>query len=259
MAVLPAAGRATRLSHLPCSKEVLPVGLGNERSVVAHRVKVVSHYILESLFFAGIKTCFVIIDPAKTDIPKYLKNNAGIDGLEIAYRSIENSPNTPSTLDSAYPFVKNKWLALGFPDMVLPDSRIFSRLVNQCEEGVDVLLGLFPASQPHNVDMVDVGPDGRVCNLLIKPAETVLSKTWGIALWSPRFSQFMHDYLSEPSSASSSTPLSASSSKELFVGDVIIAALQKGFNVKGVDVSELPYLDIGTVENYGQLFTTMQK
>ncbi len=247
IAVLPAAGQATRLSPLPCSKEILPVGLGHDLSLVASRIKVVSHYLLEGIFCAGIRECVVILDPSKMDIPRYLGGNGGIDGLNIVYRYIEDSPNTPTTLNIAFPLVCDKWVALGFPDMMFSDRDIFARLVHQYETGVDVLMGLFPATQPHNVDMVDVGADGWVRHVLMKPSQSTLTRTWGVALWGPRFSQFMNEYLKKNAQMPSL--------KELFVGDIIVAAIQDGLHVKGVDVSESPYLDIGTVENYARLFS----
>ncbi len=247
VAILPAAGRATRLSPLPCSKEILPVGLGEDWSLVTSRIKVISHYLLEGLFYAGIKECLVIVDPSKMDIPKYLGSDGGINGLNIVYRYIEGSPNTPVTLNTAFPFIRDKWVALGFPDMMFSDREIFTRLVCQYEASADVLIGLFPATQPHNVDMVDVGGDGWVRHLEMKPPQSTLTRTWGIALWGPRFSQFMNDYLQKSPQVLSS--------KELFVGDIIVAAIKNGLRVKGVDVSESPYLDIGTVENYARLFS----
>ena len=53
--LVPAAGRATRIQPLPCSKELLPVGFqatGRLDDDQALRPKVVSHYLLESMFRA---------------------------------------------------------------------------------------------------------------------------------------------------------------------------------------------------------------
>ena len=51
------------------------------------------------------------------------------------------------------------------------------------------------ADKPEKVDMVESGPDQLVKNIVIKPQQTELTLTWGIAVWTPGFTQFLHDYL----------------------------------------------------------------
>ena len=52
VAVIPAAGRGTRISPSPCSKEIYPVGWQTING--KKKPKVISQYLLESLRSAGI-------------------------------------------------------------------------------------------------------------------------------------------------------------------------------------------------------------
>ena len=70
VAVLPAAGRSLRLAPLPCSKEILPVGL-QAMAGQGPRLRVVSHYLLECLHKADIRMGYIVIRQGKWDIPAY--------------------------------------------------------------------------------------------------------------------------------------------------------------------------------------------
>jgi glucose-1-phosphate thymidylyltransferase len=90
--------------------------------------------------------------------------------------------------------------------------------------------------------MVDVDEQDQVRKIIIKPSQTHLCYTWGIAVWAPVFTEFLHEHLA---------PLKglAAAHDELSVGDVLQAAIDKGLRVKGLQVSDEPYLDIGTPED----------
>jgi glucose-1-phosphate thymidylyltransferase len=57
--IVPAAGQATRISPLPCSKELYPIALRRGQS--GARPKVVSHYLFEHMRQAGIRKAYVIL------------------------------------------------------------------------------------------------------------------------------------------------------------------------------------------------------
>ena len=67
---------------------------------------------------------------------------------------------------------------------------------------------------------------------------------WGIAVWTPAFTQFLHEYL---------IPLKAdgnfSQQPELPIGDIIQAAIIKGLRVEAEPFPDGSYLDIGTPED----------
>jgi len=61
VAVIPAAGMATRLAPLPCSKELIPIGFGAIGQEKKFRPKVVSHYLLEMFKLARIKKAYIVL------------------------------------------------------------------------------------------------------------------------------------------------------------------------------------------------------
>ena len=123
VAVLPAAGRSRRLAPLPCSKEILPVGLGIIPGCDGKRPKVASHYLLECLQQAGVRKGYVVICQGKWDIPAYWGDGSRL-GMDLAYVAIEGSSGPPDTIDRAYPFVKDKIVAFGFPDITKANLKI---------------------------------------------------------------------------------------------------------------------------------------
>ena len=100
--------------------------------------------------------------------------------------------------------------------------------------------------------MVEVDDDFSVRRIMIKPSHTDLRLTWGIAIWTPVFTQFMHDHLQTIQDEFESPK---NTDKELHVGDVIQAAIENGLRVRSVKVSEEPYTDIGIPENLAKLRT----
>ncbi len=164
--------------------------------------------------------------------------------MHLAYLMV-NRPTcgVPYTLDEAYPFVQDKLVALGLPDVLFESEDSFTRLLaRQLSHSVDVVLGLSRADRPEKVDMVDIDDKGRVRGIVIKPNKTQLVYSWIIALWKPRFTHFMHEYLAAMSG-------STGEQSELFLGDILEAAISCGLSVEGVPVSDDSCLDIGTPED----------
>lgn len=240
--LIPAAGRATRIAPLPCSKEIYPVGFRRADGREHVRPKVVSHYLLEKLQSAGVLKAFIILRDGKWDIPSYFGDGSFLN-MHLAYLMMGLPYGVPYTLDQAYPYVQDSIVALGFPDIMFqPDDAYSGLLAKQQTSKADIVLGVFPATQPHKTDMVELDSEGQILSLDIKPAETDLLYTWQIAVWTPRFTHFMHTYIS-------SRDTTEMESVELFVGDVIQAAIINGFRVDSVLFENGNYLDIGTPED----------
>ncbi len=102
-----------------------------------------------------------------------------------------------------------------------------------------MVLGLFPADRPEIMDVVEVDAEGGVRRIVVKPAHTTLTQTWGLALWTPAFTEFLHDRLQGPASGEGA---------ELHVGHLIQAAIEAGLRVEAITVSGQPFLDIGVPE-----------
>lgn len=239
--VVPMAGKATRLPGLPCSKEIFPLGSGHSDSPETHPTAVCEG-LLGQMQTAGVQDVYIVIRDGKWDIPAYLGDGSRL-GLNLAYLMMGRPFGTPYSIDQAYPFVREHRVALGFPDMCFDQSPIFSTLLaHQEASGADLVLGVFPADRPQKVDMLELDADYRIQQLVIKPTTTTLQLTWGVAIWTPVFTAFMHTWLAAHSHTADHSP-------EVYVGDVVRAALEAGLDVQGVPVSTQPFIDIGTWED----------
>lgn len=243
--LVPAAGLARRLAPLPGSKELLPLW----PSTAGGQPRAVCEHVLTKMQDAGIGRAFVLLRQGKWDIPAYLAAREP-SALAIAYLVATLPYGVPFTLDTAYPFVKTQRVALGFPDILFDADDAFGQvLAKQNQSGCDVMLGLFPADQPHTMDMIEI-EGSRVRRILIKPAATTLRLSWAIATWNPAFTCFMHEHLAE-------LMRRGKTQNEVHVGDVLQAAIEAGLCVEGTSVSTTPYLDIGNPDGlrraYGRL------
>lgn len=246
--LLPAGGKATRIAPLPCSKELYPVGFRPVDQGRSLRPKVVCHYLLEKMRLAGVTKAYVILRKGKWDIPAYLGDGTILD-MHLGYLILNLPFGVPFTLDQAYPFVQDAMVIFGFPDIIFqPDDAFVQLLAKQKETNVDIVLGLFPAHQPHKMDMVDLSTDGQIRKIEIKPIRTHLSYTWIIAVWTPKFTYFMHQYVSagKKSNMNDKTAGNSKEQVEVYLGNVIQAAIQKDLRIDKVFFDDGNYLDIGT-------------
>jgi glucose-1-phosphate thymidylyltransferase len=243
--LLPAGGTAARISPIPCSKEIFPVGFHPPGSPLGRRPKAAAHYLIEKMQAAGAQKAYFILREGKWDIPAYF-GDGGVAGLPLAYLMMGLPYGVPFTLDQAYPFVGDATVLFGFPDILFQPGDAFARLLNrQAETRADLVIGLFPAHQAHKMDMVELDPNGRVLGITIKPRQTHLRYTWIIAVWGARFSDFMHEFVAL---RKKNQPYEQGQ-RELYLGDVIQAAIQEGERVDNVLFSDGSYIDIGTPED----------
>ena len=243
--LIPAGGKAARLSPLPFSKELYPVGfqrLDNGRSL---HPKPVCVYLLEKMRLADTTEAYIVLREGKWDIPAYLCDGKMLN-MHLAYLMMDLPFGVPYTLDQAYPFAQDAIVVFGFPDIIFqPDDAFVSLLAKQAESSADIVLGLFQAPQPHKMDMVGLDSEGQICEIQIKPTSTNFCYTWIIAVWAPSFTHFMHEYVSVNQKKSDT----AIRNRELFFSDVINAAMQNDVQVDNVIFDDGICLDIGTPEN----------
>lgn len=249
--MLPAGGKATRIAPLPCSKELFPLGFRPADQDRSLRPKVACHYLLEKMRLAGVAKAYVILRKGKWDIPAYLGDGTMLD-MHLGYLIMNLPFGVPYTLDQAYPFVKDAMVIFGFPDIIFqPDDAFVQLLTKQTESNADIVLGLFLAHQPHKMDMVDFSSDGQIRKIEIKPVKTHFRYTWIIAVWTPKFTCFMHEYVLAGQKNHMKDKAVANSKKqdEVFLGDVIQSAIQNDLRIDTVLFNDGDYLDIGTPED----------
>lgn len=241
--LLPAAGQATRVAPLPCSKELFPIGFRSAADGKNIRPKVAAHYLLETMRWAGITKVYIVLREGKWDIPGYFGDGSMLD-MNLAYLTMSSSLGPPYTLDQAYPFVRKALVAFGFPDIIFKVQDAFKQLIRrQSQTGADVVLGLFPAHRPSEVDMVDINRHGQVSSISIKPPSTTLRYTWSLAVWTSCFTHFMHRYLKLKKPGKTPQQL------EISVGHVFQAAIRADLHFDTVVFDDDTWVDIGTPED----------
>ena len=259
--LLPAGGRGTRISPLPMSKELFPIGFkdwgnptqGNQPSGL--RPKVACQYLLDNMRRAGITTAFIILRPGKWDIPDYLGDGSFL-GMNLAYLTIHVPFGVPFSLNQAYPFIQDATVAIGFPDILIQPEDAYARLLDRLRQtNADVVLGLFPTDQPEKVGVVDYDEhNGRVSGIFEKSNFTHLRYMWAIALWQPAFTEFLNGFIQDKLQAligtrSPQTLTQMPPYTEIPIGDVIQAAIDAGLHVNSYPFETGSYLDIGTPDN----------
>jgi glucose-1-phosphate thymidylyltransferase len=245
--VLPAGGRGARIEPLPCSKEIFPVGFRRAQGAEGVRSKAVSHYLLEKMRVADIRKAYFILREGKWDIPKYFGDGSIVE-MNLGYLMMRLPFGPPYTLDQAYSFVRHSIVAFGFPDILFDGDDAFVKLLDrQAATGAEVVLGLFPVEHPQTMDMIEVDSNGKVLSIAIKPPVTNLNYGWIIAVWTPVFTQFLHEYLlSLQPQAQCALERDTEYRSELSVGHVLQASLRAGLRIQGVQFPQGSYLDIGT-------------
>jgi glucose-1-phosphate thymidylyltransferase len=247
--LVPAGGKATRIAPLPCSKELYPIGFRALDGSGGVRPKVVCHYLLEKFSSAGATKTYIILRPGKWDIPSYFGDGT-IVNIHLAYLMVQVPFGAPYTLDQAYAFVKDAVVVFGFPDILFEPNDAFVKLLDrQVATGADVVLGLFSSDRPQVMDMVEVGKNGQARAIVIQPSQTELRDAWIIAVWTPAFTRFLHEYLQGLQNGHFSDTEGVVRHGELSVGQVFQVAIKNGLRVQTVRFPEHAFLDIGTPEN----------
>lgn len=247
--LVPAAGRANRIAPLPCSKELYPIGFHKVEGTDGLRPKVVSHYLLEKMRIAGVRKAYVILRQGKWDIPAYWGDGKML-GMDLAYVVIEDSSGPPDTIDRANSFVKDKIVAFGFPDILFRPTDVFAKLLARLNRsGGDVVLGLFPAHDTKAMDMINIDARLRVRAIHLKPRKTRLKYAWLCAVWTPVFTEFLHQFLHRVRKGKNASLIGnrrIDPGGDIPVGAVLRAAVQNKLKVEGVTFPTGRYIDIGT-------------
>lgn len=255
--LIPAAGRGTRVAPLPGSKELFPVGQapapdGTPRPVVA------SQYLLTAYRAAGVQTVYWILRDGKWDIPAYWGDGHRLR-MHFAYCMMRRPYGVPFTINQAAPFIRDRTVLLGFPDILFHPPNLFAQLHNRLlQEDADVVLGCMPVSDPARVDVVERAPNGSVQSVHVKRADSPLRTAWMCAAWQPAFTRWLHHRLDEilPSLEQESLDPKSLKQRELHLGHLFQDALDDGLTIQSVYVPEGHFLDIGTPESLHRAMST---
>lgn len=213
------------------------------------RLHVASENLIRYYRKAGISEIFFIIRKGKWDIPEYYGDGSGQD-VNIGYLIMNCDFGVPFTLSQAYPFIRDKTVAMGFPDIVFHPEDAFSSLIDHLSTSDDdVVLAISPHNDPTRVDMVEFDANGRISDFIIKHDTTDLKYSWFIALWKPVFTRFLRDFTDDHIRSDMDRIRDRDGHmREIYIGDVIIAGIRAGIKTGHVIFEEGRYEDIGTPE-----------
>ena len=245
--VIPAGGQATRLAHLPCSKELFPIGWHVDRKDQV-KPKVVSQYLLEKYKAVGIRKCYFILRKGKWDIPQYYGDGEVVD-MDLAYLMMNLPHGHPFTVDQAFPFTKNSLVAFGYPDILFaPDDAFVQLLKKHHKTKADLVLGIFPINEGQRwTDFLEFDKSGKIETIsLAGPPKATQRVGWAIALWTPAFSSFIHEFLL---SAVNDNRLTAVGGKEYTMNHIFQAALDSGVSMDYVLFGSGFVHDVGTPDD----------
>jgi len=238
--IVPMAGKGSRLGKLPFSKELYPVDYENGK------LKVVANHLMDSMVDAGVSQIHIVIRDGKWDIPAYYKSTFS-NKTPICYHITEYEYGVPFSVNQANAFLNDKHVVLGFPDILFKPKNACKNIVDQLlSSDVSIVLGLFPVSNPTKYDMVLIDDNDLVQDIVIKPTETTYKYGWILAAWKSPFNHYLNQFIQSSLSSKTSDELINS---EIFFGDVIIAAIESGLQVKGVVFDKGKSVDLGTPEN----------
>ncbi len=248
--IIPAAGTASRISPLPCSKEIYPIGFPQTSGAAPSAPEVACGWLLRSMKTAGVQTANVILRPGKWDIPAHLKNG-GAFGMNLSYLIMTRPYGVAYTVDTAYPFIGERPVVFGFPDILFePQSALSAMLTRFHAAKSDIVLGLFSATTPEKMDMVALNAHGNVTEIDIKPTRTALKYTWILSVWGHRFSEFLHQRVAAHHRTLTPSQKEKWDGKgELHLGVVFQEALAAGFRVDHLTFEQGTYVDIGTPDD----------
>jgi glucose-1-phosphate thymidylyltransferase len=243
--LLPLAGRATRLSPLPFSKAMYPIGFRSFEDGTV-RPKVVCHYLLEKMRLAGIRKAYLALRSGAWDIPTYLGDGAIVD-MDLAYLVVRLLKGVPYSLDQAYPFVKDAIVALGFPDILFDPIDGFKIALDHLEQsGSDVVLGVLPIRLPQTLGDVGVDAQGNVQTVLDRSEREDLPYSWYFAVWQPTFTEFLHEQVQAAENDSIPHDELGRAQPEAALGEILQKAIQAGLQISAQVFDDGAYLDIGT-------------
>ena len=238
LGLIPAAGHGYRISPLPGSKELFPIGFReiHQGEEIQLRPKVISQYLIDNMLQAGARKIFTVLARGKTDIMDY-HGSRNAHGGSIAYLFDDNVRGMPYTMDVAWPWIKGNTVLFGMPDTIFTPADAFSQLLaQQRTSNADLTLGVFPTDCPEKLCPVALNASGRVITMTDKPENPEINNTWGCGVWAERFSEFMHAYLNS----------SAARNGETVLAEVFLAALDEGLRIYGLYFDDGEYVDIGT-------------
>jgi glucose-1-phosphate thymidylyltransferase len=189
----------------------------------------------------------VVISDSKTEVLHYFGDGSELP-LPLAYLHRAQPRGLADAVDAGYRWIADadSYTCLALPDTIFqPMTALATIREHIIAAAADVVLGMFPTEHPEQLGPVRLDATGRAVEVLEKPSHTDLYNTWGVAVWSPRFTTFLHHFLASNAVRPGQPDLS--------VSQVFNAAIGEGYDVRGIFFEDGAYLDVGTAEGIASL------
>ncbi|MEA5468845.1 sugar phosphate nucleotidyltransferase [Spirulina sp. 06S082] len=230
--LIPAAGEGKRLG-LPYPKELYPV-------IRENRYKPISQFVLDEMVGANLHHIVFVINESKHQLIGYFGNGHRF-GCHISYvvqeigdrQGKSTSPGLAHALDSAYHLTRGKTVFFGMADTIMQPEGVFRRLSEIAQPEIDGVLALFGTENPEKFGMVRSQETGRILEIVDKPQHTHLTKMWGCMMWRSRFTEYLHQCVSQGISDFAA---------------IMNRAIAEGLNFHGLDIVDGTYIDLGTYD-----------
>jgi glucose-1-phosphate thymidylyltransferase len=231
--LIPAAGKGLRLG-LPYPKELYPV-------IRENRYKPVAQFVVENMLAASLQHIVFVINDTKHQLIGFFGDGHRF-GCNFSYvvqepvnrNDKDSSPGLAHALNSAYHLTRGKNVFFGMADTIMQPVDVFARTFQSANHSDDVVFAVFPTDQPHKFGMVRYDEHGKVLEVVDKPVKTNLKEMWGCMIWKPRFTDFLHEFVTVQ-----------------HIGDfarILNLAIQDGFLMRAIVIPGGNYLDLGTYD-----------
>lgn len=241
LGIVPAAGLGSRLWPYRAPKELIQVGYHEVGDAASPRLlpKAAVEHVLLAMRCGAIRTAFIVVSPAKWEVLRYLGDGGHLD-IGLAYLCQEEPKSMPHAIDLVRPFAGGRDVCLGMPDTIVRPDDCYAQLRDfHTSHHADVSLGVFPTADPRSLAPVLIEPGTcRVLAVVDKPEHPPVDNTWGIAIWSPAFTELLHETLNARPDHGC----------ELSLSDVFVAAVTAGLRVFALAFPQGEFHDIGTPE-----------
>lgn len=223
--LLPAAGLGTRLN------DYWPKELVSLSTTCAWPI---CTYALQAMRCAGAQRVLVVIAPQKQAIVDVLGTGKQF-GLNIEYVIQPEPLGLPNVVSCARDHLGDDDVILALPDTIfLPDDALRTVHAARTRSRMDVMLGIFPTSQPTRLAPVRMR-GSVVTEVLDKPAKTRLRNTWGVVAWNVEFTNYC-----------CREDRKERISREAVLSSVMDSALRNGLTVSARRFSGGAFCDAGT-------------
>jgi glucose-1-phosphate thymidylyltransferase len=231
---LPAAGRGVRFGASGYAKELFPLLF--EAGAGALEPRPIGALALDAIVAAGADRCVAVVSPDKLEIVRVFGSTE--KGMTLAYVVQPEPQGIPDALRRARPWLEGADVVFAMPDTIfLPPDALREVHAARLAAGADVMLGVFPTDEPERLAPVELDAAGKITKIHDKPTAPSQKNTWGIASWSPRFTELCCAW-DEKQEQQAST--------ERAIGHAFEAARKAGLDVRARVFPHGKFLDIGT-------------